>query len=232
MGACDGEGGGKVGGGLGDAEAPHCRGEDILIGEAKFTVLLEDGNQHGEAVGVEAGDAAANSAGDAGGGKGLDLDEKAAGAGDDGAGGGAGTGLALFGEEAGAVGDFIEATCAHFEEADFHGGSEAVLDAPEDTMLVVAIAFEGEDDVDHMFEHARAGDFAFLGDVADEDDAGLGVLGVAHEAPAAAADLADGAGGGGEAFIVDHLDGINDEDTWAGGFDGGEEVAEFIAGED
>ena len=45
-------------------------------------------------------------------------------------------------------------------------------------------AFEIEHRVDHVLQHARAGDLAVLGHVADEDDRRAAGLGVADEAPA------------------------------------------------
>ena len=47
-------------------------------------------------------------------------------------------------------------------------GAEAVLDRAQDAELVAALALEIEHGVDHVLEHARAGDQPFLGDVADQ----------------------------------------------------------------
>ena len=53
---------------------------------------------------------------------------------------------------------FDQALVDHFEHADLVRGTEAVLHGAQDAELVAAVAFEIEDGVDHMFEHARAGD--------------------------------------------------------------------------
>ena len=56
------------------------------------------------------------------------------------------------------------------------------------------VALEGDDRVDHVLDHARAGDLAVLGDVADEDHGRAGRLGEADQGLGAAAHLRDGAG--------------------------------------
>ena len=60
------------------------------------------------------------------------------------------------------------------------------------------LALEIQHRIDHVLEHARAGDAAFLGDVADQEHRGAGFLGVAHQPRRALAHLADRAGRGGE----------------------------------
>ena len=64
-----------------------------------------------------------------------------------------------------------EAAVAHLEHADLVGRAEAVLDRAQDAELVAALALEIEHGVDHVLEHARAGDDALLGDMADEHHA-------------------------------------------------------------
>src|SRR6185312_7322966 len=46
---------------------------------------------------------------------------------------------------------------AHLEDADLVGGPEAVLGAAQDAERVAALAFEGEDGVDHMLDDPRPG---------------------------------------------------------------------------
>ena len=48
-------------------------------------------------------------------------------------------------------------------------------------MRVVAVAFELQDAVDEMLEHARAGDRAVLGHVPDEDGRDAELLRRAHQ---------------------------------------------------
>ena len=57
---------------------------------------------------------------------------------------------------------------AHLEDADLVGRAEPVLDAAQDAVLVVPVALQVEHGVDHVLQHARSGDRAFLGDMADE----------------------------------------------------------------
>jgi hypothetical protein len=115
VGAGDGEEEGQVAGGFGDAQAADGGGEDIAVGQAEAGVLFEDGDEHGEAVGVEAGALAFGGAEESGGGEGLDLDEDAAcslhhGADDASGAWGAGRGSMDRGD-AGALGGFAQSRC-------------------------------------------------------------------------------------------------------------------------
>ena len=56
----------------------------------------------------------------------------------------------------------------HLEHADLVGGAEAVLDRAQDAELVAAVAFEIQHRVHHVLQHARPGERAVLGDVADQ----------------------------------------------------------------
>ena len=84
----------------------------------------------------------------------------------------------------------------HLEHADLVGRAEAVLHRAQDAELMRAFALERQHRVDHVLDHARAGDLAVLGDVADQDDGGAGALGEADQRLRGAAHLRDGAGRG------------------------------------
>ena len=55
--------------------------------------------------------------------------------------------------------------------------SETVFDRAQNAELVRAFALEGQNGVDHVFDHTGAGDLAVFGDVADQDDGRAGTLG-------------------------------------------------------
>ena len=74
------------------------------------------------------------------------------------------------------------------------------------------IAFEVQHRVDDVLEHARAGDRAFLGDVADEEHDDAALLGEARQLRRAFAHLRDPAGRRRERLRVDRLDRIDDDD--------------------
>ena len=76
----------------------------------------------------------------------------------------------------------------------------------------MGIAFEIQHRVDDVFEHARAGQIAFLGDVADHDDRGARLLGDARELRRALAHLRDRAGRRGQRFGIDRLDRVDHGD--------------------
>ena len=67
------------------------------------------------------------------------------------------------------VGDLAQAVLGHLEHAELVGRAEAILRRAQDAHVVVALAFEVEHGVDHVLEHARAGDRAILRDVSDEE---------------------------------------------------------------
>ena len=69
----------------------------------------------------------------------------------------------------------------HLEHADLVGRAEAVLHRAQDAELLRAFAFERQHRIDHVLDHAGAGDLAVLGDMADQDDGGAGLLGEANE---------------------------------------------------
>ncbi len=68
------------------------------------------------------------------------------------------------------IGNRDEAGADHLEQPEFVRRAEAVLDRAEQAERMVAIALELEHRVDDVFEDARAGEVAVLGDVADEHD--------------------------------------------------------------
>ena len=75
------------------------------------------------------------------------------------------------------IGDVRQAAVGHLEHADLVGRAEAVLHRAQDAELVAALALEIEHRVDHVLEHAGAGDGAVLGDVADQQDRDAAPLG-------------------------------------------------------
>ena len=56
------------------------------------------------------------------------------------------------------LGTSVRPAALHREHADLVGAAEAVLHRAEDAVLVAALALEAQHRVDHMLEHARAGD--------------------------------------------------------------------------
>ena len=75
--------------------------------------------------------------------------------------------------------------------ADFTGGAVAVLGRTEDPVLVGGVPFEGDDGVDHVFQHPRARDGAFLGDMADQEQDHAGGFRASQQERHALPDLGD-----------------------------------------
>ena len=80
-------------------------------------------------------------------------------------------------------------------------------------MGVVAVALELEHAVDEMLEHARAGDGAVLGHVADEDRGDVLLLRDPEQAAGGLADLADRAGRRAHVGGVERLDRVDHADV-------------------
>jgi len=78
------------------------------------------------------------------------------------------------------IGNLHEALSRHFENADFIGRPEPVLDRAQDSVLVRPVALEIEHGVDHVFDNTRTGDLAVLCDVAHEHKCRSVLLGIAH----------------------------------------------------
>jgi hypothetical protein len=93
-------------------------------------------------------------------------------------------------------------------------GTEAVLDRAQDAELVRAFALEGEHRIDHVLDHARTGDLAVLGDMADQDHGRARALGEADQRLRARAHLRHRAGRGLDRVGPHGLDGVDDDEAW------------------
>jgi hypothetical protein len=135
----------------------------------------EDGDDHRQALGVDAGAHAARHGQVGRGDERLYLEqegpralERAADCRADFAGGAA--------EELRRVGHALQPGAGHLEDAELVRRAEAVLDRPQDAMRVVAVAFELQDAVDEVLQHARPRDGAVLRHVPDEEEGHPGLL--------------------------------------------------------
>jgi hypothetical protein len=88
-----------------------------------------------------------------------------------------------------------------------------MLRRPQQPERVMALTVETQHGVDDVFEHARPGQPALLGDVTDEDDRKVPLLRFLHEPVGALADLDDGARPRTERGLVHGLDGVDDQDA-------------------
>ena len=68
------------------------------------------------------------------------------------------------------IGHADQTVAGHLEQAELVGRTEPVLRGAEQAQRMVTFALERQHGVDDVFEHARAGQRAVLGDVPDEDD--------------------------------------------------------------
>ena len=109
------------------------------------------------------------------------------------------------------VGDLAQAGAGHLEDGQFVRAAEPVLDAAQDAVGTLGVAFELQDHVHDMFEHLGTGDRAVLGDMADQDDRGCALLGITEQSRGALTHLRDAARCGIDRFAVDGLDGVHDQ---------------------
>ena len=177
----------------------------------------EDGTDELKSVGV---DAFGNAAGDGDGAfddQGLNFGSHGASTfhdqGKDGTGGAL---EAALKQEFRRVANFFKAITGHPENTGFIGWAETVFDAPQKPQFVLPVTGQFEDGVDHVFEEFGAGDGAFFGNVADNNDGGIGFLGGSDEQAGAITDLGGRTGGGG---IVLGRNGLNRVDDDQFGFE-------------
>ncbi|KAG1200079.1 hypothetical protein G6F35_012441 [Rhizopus arrhizus] len=114
------------------------------------------------------------------------------------------------------IGDLLQALVAHREHAQLVDRAEAVLERAQQAEAAAALTLEVQHRIDHVLQHARASDAAFLGHVADQKHGGAGLLGEAHQPCRALAHLADRAGRGGQALGPQGLHRIGHDQPRAG----------------
>ena len=113
------------------------------------------------------------------------------------------------------IAHFAQSLLAHVEERQFAHRAEAVLGGAHVAEAAGRIAFEVQHRVDQVLEHARTGDGAVLGHVADDDDADARALGEAHQLRRAFLELRDRAGRRAHRGELHGLDGVDDQQLHA-----------------
>ena len=98
----------------------------------------------------------------------------------------------------------------HFENADFVGGAEPVLDGAQNAEMMAPLALEIEHGVDHMFENPGTGDLPILCHMADQEKGETAAFGQPDQFAGASPHLGDRAGGRIQAVQIHGLDGIDD----------------------
>jgi hypothetical protein len=115
-----------------------------------------------------------------------------------------------LGEEQGRrVGHRLQPVLLHLEDADLVGRAESVLHRAQDAERMAAVTFEVQHGVDHVLEHAGAGEGAFLGHVADQDAGQTMALGELDDQGGALAHLPDAARRRGEVLGEHRLDRVD-----------------------
>lgn len=100
---------------------------------------------------------------------------------------------------------------SHLEYADFIRRTEAVLDGADQAVLMVAVALEIHDRIDHVLQDARPCDLTVLGDMPDKNCDATRILREHHQVERAFAKLRGTSGSPRKVFLIDRLDRIDDE---------------------
>ena len=160
----------QVGGRFIHSQATDDIDKDILIREMHAHPPAEHGCHQQQAVEVHAIGSAPRVAEGRGAGQSLQFDQQRARAfHGDGDGGSWSVQHPLGQEGFRGIGHLDHACALHFEDADFGGGSEAILYGTQQPEALEAIAFQVKHRIHNMLEHPRPGDGAFFGHVADEE---------------------------------------------------------------
>ena len=107
------------------------------------------------------------------------------------------------------VADAFESFFGHGENADLVDGTKTVLDRPHQPELAVGVAFKIQHGIDHVLEHARPGQRALLGHMADQNNADAGRFGRTRQVRRAFAYLGYRARRGAQLIRIHGLDGID-----------------------
>jgi len=110
------------------------------------------------------------------------------------------------------VGHFFQATVGHAEHAQLVDRAEAVLHGPQQAQTAVGLTLEIQHGIDHVLQHPRPGQRAFLGDMAHQEDRRTALLGIAHQQRRALAHLGHAARGGLQLLGEDGLDRVDHHD--------------------
>src|SRR5690625_655289 len=120
---------------------------------------------------------------------------------------------------------FHQTLIGHFEDANLVSRPKAVFRCPQDAELMGAFTFEGENAVNHVFQHLGAGEHAVLGDMAHEQQAETAAFCYPDQFLRTCTHLGHGAGCGLQSVDVHCLNGIDDHQARSiGAIEGSQEV--------
>src|SRR6266513_2143058 len=203
---------GEVGARLIDANAAGDVDEHVGAAESDARAQREDGDDHRQALRVDPGRDPPRHREVGRRNEGLDLERDRPGS-LQGAGHG-GTDLAFRAASGQLRGlwDADEPGTGHLEHSELVRRPEAVLHRTENPVRVVAVALELEHAVDEMLEHARTGDGAVLGHMADEEGGDVSLLRNPQESRRRLTNLRDRAGSGADLRRVERLHRVDHAD--------------------
>ena len=102
--------------------------------------------------------------------------------------------MVLRQQQLGRIAHLSQTILSHLVDAQLRRAAETVLDAAQDAIHVMLIALELQHRIDNVLQYLRAGDAAFLVDMADQEDRDTALLGIFQDHSAALTHLRDTAG--------------------------------------
>ena len=119
--------------------------------------------------------------------------------------------MVLRQQQLGRVAHLSQTILSHLVDAQLRRAAETVLDAAQDAIHVMLIALELQHRIDNVLQYLRAGDAAFLVDMADQEDRDTALLGILQDHGAALTHLRDAAGRGFHQLREDGLNRVDDQ---------------------
>ena len=110
-----------------------------------------------------------------------------------------------------------QATALHLKQTQLMGGTEAVLDGPQQAMTGEAVSLEGEHRIHEVFQHLRAGQHAFFGDVAHQQQRDVLAFRQPLQGSRTFTHLTDGPRRTGEVGVMQRLNAVDDRHSGAKG---------------
>ena len=197
----DGADDGEVDGGVVDFQSAGNVEEYIFLGELEADAFLQYGKQHIHSPYVEAGGGALRISINGTAHQRLRLYQERADAFYGGSNGYAAHSLMVLGEKQfRRVAHLPQSVLPHLVDAQFGSASEAVLDAAQDAVHIMLVAFKLEYGVYDVFQHFGTGNASFLIDVTDKDYRRMRLFGKAQDRGGALPDLGYAARRGFERF--------------------------------
>ena len=110
--------------------------------------------------------------------------------------------------------DLRQPLAPHLEHAQFMGGTKAILHRPKQAMTGESIAFEGQHRIHQVFQHLRASQHPFFGDMTNQQKRRVLTLGQTLQGRSTLPHLRHGPRGTGKVRVMQRLDTVDHSHVW------------------